>query len=249
MAPSALVLFGDGINCERETAEAFAMAGFEPQLFHINTLINKPKYLTEGDVLALPGGFSFGDELGSGQVLASKIKADLSGELSKFVNERKPVIGICNGFQVLVKLGILPWQQETGIVALARNSSGEFQDRWVNLEVPESRSIWTRGVAATPERQLQLPIRHGEGRLVIRAGSDGYERLERDGLIALRYQNDVNGSTGRIAGLCDPSGVVLGLMPHPEAALWDWLHPSPHPGAARGVELFQNAYNYVIAKE
>ena len=238
--PVAMILCGDGINCERETAAAFQAADFVTITKHVNDLVARPGSLVEAQALALPGGFSFGDELGSGQVLAAKLRQAAGAELAGFVTSGKPVIGICNGFQALVKLGLLPWPEQASGVALAHNSSGQFINRWVEVEFPDSVCVWTRNLPAT-----MFPVRHGEGRIFAADSSAVLSRLGERRQIALRYREDFNGSLDRIAGLCDPSGVVLGLMPHPEAAVADWLHPSRVSGSARGLELFKNARRYL----
>lgn len=216
MKANFLVLNGDGINCERETAQAFELAGATATIIHVNELLATPKKLRDFQGLALPGGFSFGDELGSGQILALKLKYGLSEEFSQFVTEQKPIIGICNGFQVLVKLGLLPNPNEKRCVALSNNESGEFIDRWVSLKI-QSKTVcrWTTLLEDT----IELPIRHGEGRLVFTAGKEEplYQELAQKGQIPLTYTENVNGSAYQIASLCDPSGVIFGLMPHPEA--------------------------------
>ncbi len=246
LLPRALILCGDGINCERETAAAFEAAGFVTITSHVNRLSSDRRYLEGFQALALPGGFSFGDELGSGQILALKLRDYAGDALRQFIEKRKPVIGICNGFQALIKLGLLPFSGEPRSLALTHNTSGHFFNRWAEVEFPESVCIWTMGMRAT-----QFPVRHGEGRLVADE-SKGSEfaasvlkHLRENRQIPIRYATDINGSMDRIAGLCDPSGVVLGLMPHPEAAMADWLHPSRSPGSARGLEIFKNARRFV----
>ncbi|MEY4630112.1 MAG: phosphoribosylformylglycinamidine synthase [Pseudomonadota bacterium] len=231
--PRALVLCGDGINCERETVAAFAAAGFAASACHLNRLAAEPAALGEFQALALPGGFSFGDELGSGQILATKLSVLLGEQIRQFVADGKPVIGICNGFQTLAKMGLFNDPASGRRVALAHNSQGVFVDRWVAVEFPESDCIWTRGLEG-----CDFPVRHGEGRVMI-------EGEIPPGCVALRYSEDINGSSGRIAGLCDPTGLVFGLMPHPEAALHDVLHPQKRIGGARGLRVFENAYKYV----
>ncbi len=248
--PVAMILCGDGINCERETAAAFEAAGFVTITTHVNELVARPRSLSGVQALALPGGFSFGDELGSGQILAAKLRKAAGDELHDFVARRRPVIGICNGFQALVKLGLLPWPeiadqpdgQETPRhrVALAHNASGQFINRWVEVDFPDSVCVWTRGLSAT-----SFPVRHGEGRVFAGDSAGVLSRLREHKQIALQYREDFNGSLDRIAGLCDPTGVVFGLMPHPEAALADWLHPTRAPGSARGLEIFNNARRYL----
>lgn len=248
----ALILAGDGINCERETAAAFQLAGMESRIVHVNDLLASPQLLRESQALALPGGFSFGDDLGSGQVLALKLRTVLAEELRAFVDAEKPVIGICNGFQALTKLGLLPQPFAPRSAALARNSGGQFIDRWVELECDEkSPCIWTKQLYM--EERPMLPIRHGEGKVVFTPGEE--ESLHREllarGQIPLRYRYDVNGSYGRIAALSDPKGLVFGLMPHPEAAVNFLQHPMAQAAAGErnrpgfGLKFFQNCAKYL----
>ncbi|NUM88810.1 MAG: phosphoribosylformylglycinamidine synthase subunit PurQ [Bdellovibrionales bacterium] len=246
-----LVLTGDGINCERETARAFELAGGEAEILHVNDLFGSPARLLDYAALALPGGFSFGDDLGSGQVLALKLEVILGDHLRKFVQDGRPVLGICNGFQALVKLGLLPEPFAPRTMALARNRQGHFQNRWVGIEVDaNSRCMWIRGLAE--EKELTFPIRHGEGRVVFLSSEEEaiHRRLAAAGQIPLRYAEDVNGSHGRIAGVCDPSGLVFGLMPHPEAAVSLLQHPmSPRfadrTAAGPGLRVFRNCVEYL----
>lgn len=232
----AWILTGDGINCEIETAEACREAGFEAAIFHLSELIAKPRELAKCSLLVIPGGFSFGDELGSGRVLALKLKYQLGWDLPEFARMGGLVLGICNGFQVLVALGVFG----PG-VALAANEDGRFRNEWIRLEIdPVVRrdSPFLTGLDA-----IELPIRHGEGRLLF--AEDAVGKF----VPALRYLGNPNGSTDRIAGLSDPTGRIFGLMPHPEA----FQRASQHPGyfqtaggeplgAGAGLELFQNAF-------
>lgn len=253
-SPKVLVLTGDGINCERETARAFRLAGADPQIVHINDLLENPKSLQSYEAMAFPGGFSFGDDLGSGQVLALKLSLVLGDELKHFVESKKPVIGICNGFQALTKLGLLPEPFGVRSMALARNSHGHFLDRWANLEAEKSSiCIWTRNLAS--EGAFGLPIRHGEGRVVFAKGEEEsiHRQLSQKGQIVLRYSEDVNGSHGRIAGVCDPTGLVFGLMPHPEAAVSLLQHPlstrmQNRDGEGVGLRFFKNCVSYLAEK-
>lgn len=239
MKPSFLILCGDGINCERETAKAFELAGAAARIVHINDVLETPVMLREFQGLAIPGGFSFGDELGSGQIMALKIRHKLGDAFFDFVAAGKPVIGICNGFQVLVKLGLLPFPKTLDrALALAPNLGGGFIDRWVALDV-DKKSVcrWTEGL-----ERLELPIRHGEGRIVFR-DEKLYAQLQAAGQIPLSYAEDVNGSHGRIAGLCDPTGMVLGLMPHPEAHVRSATYKTPareYMKDGDGLALFSN---------
>jgi phosphoribosylformylglycinamidine synthase len=226
--PSFIVMAGDGINCERETAFALEFAGAQPVIMHVNDIIATPEVLRSADGIAIPGGFSFGDELGSGQILALKIRHKLGDRFFRMVEGKKPVIGICNGFQVLVKLGLLPYPSAPErILALAANESGGFINRWVGLNVdPQSVCLWTQGL---PKLFLELPIRHGEGRIAFKPGEEEkhHRALVQQGLIPLTYTEDVNGSYGRIAALTDPSGMVMGLMPHPEAHIFRETYKNP----------------------
>lgn len=250
MNPKVLVLTGDGINCERETARAFTLAGADPEILHINDLLADPASLRKFAAAAFPGGFSFGDDLGSGQVLALKLSLQMGDEFRTFVQAKKPVIGICNGFQALTKLGLLPEPFGPRTMGLARNSHGNFLNRWVNLEAePGSVCIWTRNLGATP---FGLPVRHGEGRVVFTRGEEEtvHRALGQAGQIALRYGEDINGSYARIAGVCDPTGLVFGLMPHPEAAVSLLQHPQStrlanRTGEGIGLQFFRNCVEYL----
>ena len=240
--PLFLVMAGDGINCERETAAALELVGASVKIVHINDLLEVPQMLAAVQGLAIPGGFSFGDELGSGQILALKIRHGLGDAFFKMVEDKKPVIGICNGFQVLVKLGILPFPSEPARkLALASNESGRFIDKWVTLNVNlQSVCQWTKDL---PFDSFELPIRHGEGRIVFRNGQedDMYQTLVEQGLIPLTYTEDVNGSYGRIAALTDPSGMVLGMMPHPEAFVSKITYrKTGQQGDGDGLLIFKN---------
>ncbi|MBT7766683.1 MAG: phosphoribosylformylglycinamidine synthase subunit PurQ, partial [Bdellovibrionales bacterium] len=222
--PKFLVLCGDGINCERETANALSMAGAATRTIHINQLTERATLLDDVQGLALPGGFSFGDELGSGQILALKLRHSLHDQLLELIAKKRAVIGICNGFQVLVRLNILPGPAGDRFLTLTHNRQNKFLDRWVNLEVEQSSCcLWTQGITSP----FKLPVRHGEGRVVVAPGSEErWQQLVTKGQIALRYSSDINGSYQQVAGICDPSGMVLGLMPHPEVA----IHPQTVSG-------------------
>jgi len=239
--PIVCVITGFGINADEELARAFGLAGAEASRVHVNDLVGDSKLLSRFRILAFPGGFSFGDHLGSGKVFATLFRRNLGGALADFVAGGGLVIGICNGFQVLVKMGVLPNMSGTGAqeASLVHNECGKFEDRWVRVRFEEnSRCVWTRGLS-----DMDLPVRHGEGRFITRAPAV-MEAIRAQGLIALRYAardettsdaalvgypDDPNGSEGHVAGLCDPTGRVFGLMPHPEA----YMCPQNHPDWAR----------------
>lgn len=256
MIPKVLVLTGFGINCDYETEFAFRSAGAMPKRVHLNDIIEKKDYLNNYQIIAFPGGFSFGDDIASGRVFANKFKYNLKEELLKFISDKKLIIGICNGFQIMVKLGILPGfdgnftsQQTT----LTFNDSGRFEDRWVYLKVnPKSKCIFTKGL-----EKLYLPVRHGEGKFI--ANGEVLKRLESNGQVVVQYVDDKgnkanypwnpNGSINNIAGICDGGGRIFGLMPHPEA----FLHRTNHPRWTRerlpergdGFQIFKNAVEYI----
>jgi phosphoribosylformylglycinamidine synthase len=245
------VITGYGINADEELAQAFTMAGAQAQRIHIGDIIEKPGMLGGFHILAFPGGFSFGDHLGSGLVFANMCRQYLRRHLEDFLESRRIIIGICNGFQVLVKMGMLPnlegdWSQE---VSLIHNDAGVFEDSWVEISpYGKSGCIWTRDVPT-----LELPVRHGEGRFVAVSGTVMDQLRERN-LIALTYSGrNPNGSEYNIAGITDRTGRILGLMPHPEAYLWPQNHPcwrrrpeKPETGLVffkRGVEYIRNNFS------
>jgi len=217
--PNALVLAGDGINCEGETAFALELAGFRPQVLHVGALLASPERLQEVQLLTIPGGFSFGDEIASGKVLAVKMRNRLGEALHEHIDRGRLVLGICNGFQVLVQLGLLPNSDRDGkrVVSLLHNAGGRFIDRWVELEVMPSLSPFL-----TALKKIHLPVRHGEGRLAVGPGADERVRAQ----AAIRYAEELNGSFERVAALTNPAGNVLGLMPHPEAFVRWTQHPA-----------------------
>lgn len=240
------VITGYGINADYELEEAFRRAGSRAHRIHVEDLIERPEVLDDLHILAFPGGFSFGDHLGSGLVFAHLCKRHLINPLREFVASGKLVIGICNGFQVLVKMGLLPdlggrGEQE---VSLIHNDTGVFVDEWVRVEFESSsRCIWTKGL-----EDIDLPIRHGEGRFVTKS-EDVRSSLGEKGLVALRYKGkNPNGSVDNIAGITDTSGRVLGLMPHPEAYLSHENHPRWQrfqDTGDNGLVIFEKGVDYI----
>jgi phosphoribosylformylglycinamidine synthase subunit PurQ / glutaminase len=254
MNPPILILRAAGTNRDGEAAWACQMAGGEPHVVHVGQLMEGAHRLSDYRMLVLPGGFSFGDDLGAGKLWAMLLRHRLGDELRDFIGRGRPVLGICNGFQVLVKSGLLPGLDPGAeqSVSLTRNSSGRFECRWVHLQAdPASPCVFTRGL----DELVYCPVAHGEGRLVVRDAAH-LERLQAEGLAALRYVEpdgsdagypaNPNGSLADIAGLCNPAGNVLGLMPHPE----DHIIREQHPRAARGeggqlgLTLIKNGVRY-----
>ena len=224
MKPKALVLFGDGINCDIETAQGLELAGFQAERMHTSQFLNDPKKLLDAQLLALPGGFSFGDEIASGKVLAVKLRHRLQETLYKFIEQGKLVLGICNGFQVLTQLGLLPFSEADAkrVVTLDRNVGGKFINRWTALRIDKNgKSAFFDSLDT-----IELPIRHGEGRLRLAADAPEEVHEQVKSHSALRYVEDVNGSYERIAALTNSKGNVLGLMPHPEAFVRFTQHPA-----------------------
>ncbi|UCF98681.1 MAG: phosphoribosylformylglycinamidine synthase subunit PurQ [Spirochaetaceae bacterium] len=266
--PRVLIIIGDGLNCERETSWAFTLAGGIPDLVHIGDILRRDRRLHEYAALAFIGGFSNGDHLGAGTVQASRFRHALRDDLERFIGQRKPIIGICNGFQTLVKMGILPgplsattgqgaWERSATIMA---NESGKFEDRWVHLVInADAPCIWTRGL-----KRLFLPVRHGEGKYYM--AEDGQlDALEQNNQVVARYAtmegvptqaypDNPNGSLRAIAAVCDASGLIFGLMPHPEAFISPYNHPSwtresaaarPLAPEGEGLAIFRNAVEYL----
>lgn len=218
MKPRILIPNAPGTNRDGDLAHAFELAGAEPELVPLTALRRGARRLADYQLLGLPGGFSYGDALGAGRLLGLDLATWFTDELSAAVDAGLPVLGVCNGFQALVRAGLLPG--EAGPAVLSGNASGRFECRWVTLEAPASTSLWTAGLTGP----VRCPVAHGEGRLLARDPAG----LEARGLVAFRYLDakgepaggahpaNPNGSVGDIAGLTNPAGTVLGLMPHPE---------------------------------
>jgi phosphoribosylformylglycinamidine synthase len=260
MKPTALILRTAGTNCDEEAAFAFELAGFATQRVHINRLLESPRLMKSAQTLAIPGGFSYGDDIAAGKIFATQIAGHLRDAFADFIAGGKPMIGICNGFQVLVKTDLLPGPigERTGqTCTLTNNDNGRFIDRWVHLAGRSSKCIWTAGLA-----KLELPIAHGEGKFVC-ADEQVRQALHDNDQIALVYAQpegtaaegaapaNPNGSVDDIAGVCDASGLVLGLMPHPERHISALQHPAWTSQAigpnseGPGLKIFRNAFDYV----
>jgi len=262
MKPRVAVITGYGINSDNELAHCFALAGADPRRVHINDLILRKPSLSDFDLIAVPGGFSFGDHIASGRIFANKLKAHLADDLARAAQRHVPMIGICNGFQVLVKLGLLPGANAkpgAGVFAqtstLTYNDSGRFEDRWCHLaRDPGAKCLWTKGI-----ERIYLPIRHGEGKFIPK-DAEQLAALRGNGQISLRYcaadgaapagyPENPNGSTDDIAGICSADGRIFGLMPHPEAHMLATNHPQWQKlglkGEGEGVRIFRNAVEAV----
>ena len=254
MEVKSLVISGYGINCEKEMASACEIAGGKADIVHAQKLLLGQVDLNTYHFLCLPGGFSFGDELGAAKVFANRLKqSPLISQLKKFVNEGKCILGICNGFQLLVKLGLLPGFSEKQAVSLTHNDSGRFDNRWIDHKTGSKKCVFTAGVET-----LSLPIRHGEGKFVA-CDNATLSELKRSDQIAFQYSgSNPNGSAESIAGICDATGRVLGMMAHPEAALYFTNHPNwirekeaakraekALPVYGDGYKLFKNAINFL----
>jgi phosphoribosylformylglycinamidine synthase len=260
MKPRTLILRAAGTNCDAETAYAFEQAGSEPRLVHVLRLIEGTEKLDDYQLLAIPGGFSYGDDISAGRILASQLAHHLAEHLRRFVEAGKPVIGICNGFQVLIKTDLLPGALPgfTGrACTLTQNRRGEFVDRWVRLASAGQHCVWTRGL-----EPFDVPVAHAEGRFVT-AHPSVLNLLHDRQQVALTYARpddspaggefpyNPNGSEGDVAGICDSTGLVLGLMPHPERHVTKFQHPawSGHPEwpeGGPGLAVFRNAVRHVI---
>jgi phosphoribosylformylglycinamidine synthase len=244
--PRAVVISGDGINCSNETAFALEQAGFEAIISHTSELLAKPKQLMKSELLALPGGFSFGDEIASGKVLAVKIRHRMLEVLHSYIEKGNLVLGICNGFQTLVQLGLLPNSEEgsESTVSLTHNSGGRFINRWVEMTVNSESTTSTNSPFFKGLSKISLPIRHGEGRIQVRPDAKDSDIAVVKERAALSYNEDVNGSFERIAALTNAKGNVLGLMPHPEAYIRHSQHPAfqywKRQSASESIKMRQN---------
>ena len=261
----ALILSGYGINCEDETLNAFKTAGAKGSVVHVNDLIKNPSKLNNYQILAIPGGFSYGDHTGSGNAMAHKIKNNLFENIINFIEKDKLVLGVCNGCQILVNLGIVPAiDQHKREMALVENDIGTYQCRWVKLKIVNSRSPWLKKI-----NYLNLPVAHQEGKFIAEKGI--IHKLKQKKLITCKYINNYgslakkkfpynpNGSLEDIAAISNSKGNVLAMMPHPERALYffqkpDWIikksrldknNLTGNSGKyADGYKIFKNAYNY-----
>ena len=247
-----LILRAPGTNCDAETVFAFEQAGATVSLVHVNQLIGRQERLSDYQILVIPGGFTYGDDIAAGKVLANELKLKLGQDIPGFVEEGKLILGICNGFQVLVKAGFLPELSngDSALLTLANNDSGKFECRWVYLGVnQQSPCIFTAGVD-----KLYLPVAHGEGKLVVE--DDTLPDLnvalyytDEQGNTVAGYPHNPNGSARNIAGICDSSGRIFGLMPHPERHIRGTQHPQwTRLGAKEygdGLQIFHNSVQWV----
>jgi len=258
-----IIITGYGLNCEDESRFAWQLAGARPALVHFSDLLAKPERLRDFAALMFIGGFAYGDHMTSGHVFALRAKHRLSGELENFIRQGKLIIGACNGFQIMVKLGLLPGLDNdyfTQKLSIIQNDCGTFQDRWVRLRFESSSPcVFTRGLDF-----MDLPVRHGEGK-VFTLDKKLLQRLEASSCVPCRYVDPVtgaptqtfphnpNGALNAIAGLCDPTGRVFGLMPHPEAYLYPENHPQwdmqklrgALPQYGLGLQFFRNAVDHL----
>jgi phosphoribosylformylglycinamidine synthase I len=263
---SALVLTGFGLNCDGETAYALEVAGAAAHRVHLNSLIAGEKRLEDFQIFVIGGGFSWGDDHGAGVILAMRLKHRMQDDLLDFVRRGGLILGICNGFQVLVNLGVLPGLEPSELkrqVALIANDCGHFRNQWVHLTInAASPCVFTRGM-----ERIELPVRHGEGKFhaepeVFRQMTDRQQVVVRyampDGRVAGgNFPHNPNGSMDDVAGICDATGRIFGLMPHPEAFNHWTNHPDwtflkekyrrqgeAHPAEGQGIQLFRNAVRY-----
>jgi phosphoribosylformylglycinamidine synthase subunit PurQ / glutaminase len=260
--PKALILSGYGLNCEDETKHAFELAGANADIKHINDIISGFVIIDDYQIFIFPGGFSWGDDTGSGKALAAKAKNNIYNKLKEFIQQDKLMGGFCNGFQVMTLAGFVPRLNgyDNVQVALTHNDSARYEDRWVDLET-KSDSPWTKGI-----HKISLPIAHGEGKFYATPAT--LMRLNEKGLIAFRYaegemckymnlSKNPNGSIEDIAGITDETGKILGMMPHPERAVYfeqlpNWTYTKEIlqrqgkelPKYGPGLKLFQNAVDY-----
>lgn len=239
MNPTAAILYAPGINCHEETAFALGLAGIDARVVNIHDLLCGDDALPNYQAVVIPGGFSWGDHLGAGRIFGVHLVACLADQLRSLVDSGKPVLGICNGFQVLLETGLLPDRMigRRG-AALLQNRSAVFESRWVDLLVTDTKSIWTRGLGG---KRLHLPVAHGEGRLYWESGHTVLPVVcyTKDGMPTEEYPANPNGTPDGIAGIRDSSGLIFGLMPHPERAVLDWH------GSTDGMALFRNLGNYL----
>jgi len=238
-----LIFRAPGTNCDQETAHAFQLSGAKSvDIVHLNRIEEKPEMFGQFDILCLPGGFSFGDDLGAGKIFAAKIQHSLYEPMRAFRDAGKLILGICNGFQVLLKSGLLG---DPSTMTLTWNTTPRFTDRWVHLQTAPSKCVFLQGIET-----LYLPIAHAEGRFITQT-PENFSALQEKQQLPLCYTpaDNPNGSVGNAAGICDESGRVFGLMPHPERYIDPLQHPhwtrlDSRPPEGEGLALFRNAVRY-----
>lgn len=251
MKPKVLVLKADGTNRDEEMAYAFKIAGANPKIVHVNELRNGEEKLSDYQILALPGGFAYGDDIVSGKILAIELTAFLGEEMKKFIEKPDTaIIGVCNGFQVLVRTGLLPFRKLGEMdVTLTNNDSGHFECRWVKVKVnPKNNSKFLEGMG---DEIMWLPIAHGEGKFF--TDEKTLKKVEENNLVAFRYIDNPNGSLNDIVGVTDITGRILGMMPHPECFIRREQHPNwrrpdfvkTTSGKGQGLPLFENIVKFV----
>ena len=253
MKPNIIILTGYGINADKELKWAFDLAGGNAKIIHLEDVIANPGMLGDFQILAFPGGFSFGDHIASGKVYGNIFKHNLFDQIKNFIEKDKLVIGICNGFQIITKLGLLPNLDDTyrQSASLTENDSGHFENRWVYLKTAKNGSPWLSGID-----RLYLPVRHGEGKFITK-DQETLKRIADNAQIMLRYFNpesdetdypfNPNGSIMNIAGISNKKGNVFGLMPHPEAYIFPENHPNWTEGKKEnltGLKIFENGIAY-----
>ena len=272
----ALVITAPGINCDLELSQAFAAAGAKPESILLSRLIRHPSLVDEFALIGLPGGFSYGDDIAAGRIMAALMRREIYPAIAAAIERGTPMICPCNGFQIAVQAGLLPgptistnlhslpsskssaWPKLSAAptVALSTNIGERFHDAWTRVEIPSNtKCIWTRGLSLQHDCDM-LPSAHGEGRLMTDVKT--LETLEKNGQIALRYaaKDNFNGSMNAVAGICDPSGLVFGLMPHPERFTrwtqhpwWTRLCAHTRSGDALGLSIFKQAVAFVSGGE
>ena len=240
-----LILRAPGTNCDRETEFAFERAGSQVDLTHVNELINRSRTLQDYHIMVVPGGFTYGDDISGGKILANELRLKLYDEIKRFIDDGRLILGICNGLQVLVKAGILHGvkSNESHPLTLTVNDSGKFECRWIYLRINESSPcIFTQGI-----HLMYLPIAHGEGKIVTQPGLSNIvvQYSDENGDIKAGYPYNPNGSTDDVAGICDTTGRIFALMPHPERFIRWTQHPrwyrEPPKDYGDGLRIFENA--------
>lgn len=256
--PKVLVLKADGTNRDEEMAYAFKIAGADAKIVHMNELRDKSEKMNSYNIIALPGGFAYGDDIVSGKILAIELTSFFASELQDFI-ERKDtaIIGVCNGFQVLVRTGLLPFREIGAVrVSLTNNDSGHFECRWVNLKIENSICKFVKGLVG---RVVSYPVAHGEGKFF--ANNETIKTIEQARIVVFRYVDEKgnptdeypknpNGALNAIGGICDTTGRILGLMPHPECFVRREQHPNWRRGNIKvdGLPLFENIVKFVEGK-